>query len=108
MRDDSKTPVSYFFAAWLPAAMITKIAKATNAHQATLSVSFCHLRMSHMRLNLASFDARPSHRGSESSASPSTAAATEGSPTAPTQVEPALRFRDIPAHRKARSAVHYY
>jgi hypothetical protein len=40
--------VSYFFAAWLPAAMITKTAKATNAHQATLNVSFCHFRMSHI------------------------------------------------------------
>jgi hypothetical protein len=28
--------------------MITKTAKATNAHQAMLSVSFCHFRMSHM------------------------------------------------------------
>ena len=39
---------SYFFAARLPAAMITSNAKATNAHQATLSVSFCHLRTSQM------------------------------------------------------------
>jgi hypothetical protein len=38
----------YFFAVRLPAAMITKTAKATNAHHATLSVSFCHFRMSHM------------------------------------------------------------
>ena len=28
--------------------MITKSAKETSAHQAMLSVSFCHFRMSHM------------------------------------------------------------
>jgi hypothetical protein len=28
--------------------MITKTAKATSAHQATLSVSFCHFRTSHI------------------------------------------------------------
>jgi len=39
---------AYFFAARLPAAMITKTAKATKAHQATLSVSCCHFTMSHM------------------------------------------------------------
>jgi hypothetical protein len=39
---------AYFFAARLPVAMITKIAKATNAHQATLSVLCCHFRTSHM------------------------------------------------------------
>jgi hypothetical protein len=42
---------SYFLAALLPAAMITKTAKAIKAHQATLSVSFCHFRTSHMVLN---------------------------------------------------------
>jgi hypothetical protein len=31
--------------------MITKTAKATNAHQAMLKVSFCHFRTSHMSLN---------------------------------------------------------
>ena len=45
---DPAPAASYLPAALLPAAMITKIAKATNAHQATLSVSFCHFRTSHM------------------------------------------------------------
>ncbi len=39
---------SYLLAAWLPLAMITKIAKAIKAHQATLSVPFCHIRISHI------------------------------------------------------------
>jgi hypothetical protein len=33
--------------------MITKTAKATSAHHATLSVSCCHFRMSHISWTLA-------------------------------------------------------
>ena len=40
-------PLDYF-AARAPAAMTTRSAKAINAHQAMLSVSLCHLRMSHI------------------------------------------------------------
>jgi hypothetical protein len=43
---------AYFLAAWLPAAMITNNAKAISAHQAMLSVSFCHFRTSHMSSSL--------------------------------------------------------
>jgi hypothetical protein len=39
---------AYLFAARLPAAMNTKTATATSAHQAMLSVSCCHFRTSHM------------------------------------------------------------
>lgn len=47
-KDEQSSGRAYFFAARLPAAMITKITKAINAHQATLSVSCCHFRTSHM------------------------------------------------------------
>ena len=42
--------VAYLLAARLPAAMITRSAKASSAHHAMLSVSLCHLRMSHIAL----------------------------------------------------------
>jgi hypothetical protein len=41
----------YFRAERLPATMITSSAKPITAHQATLSVSFCHFRTSHMAAN---------------------------------------------------------
>jgi hypothetical protein len=37
-----------YFAARAPVAMTTRSAKAINAHQAMLSVSLCHFKMSHI------------------------------------------------------------